>query len=87
MNVESLLIYALVAAGGWLLRHAGIGVGVKLPGLSPAAPAASAGRLPVMTTLKADIDQIVKSAVEAAVKQAIDDIKNAAVPQPPRQTS
>jgi hypothetical protein len=77
MNVESLLIYGLVAAGGWLLRHAGFGVGVKVPGLSPAAPASSAGRLPVMTTLKADIDQIVKAAVEAAVKQAIDDIKNA----------
>jgi hypothetical protein len=40
-----------------------------------------------MATLKADIDQIVKSAVEAAVKQAIDDIKNAAVPPAPRQTS
>jgi hypothetical protein len=36
--------------------------------------------LPLMTTLKADIDQIVKSAVEAAMKQAIEDIKTAAAP-------
>ncbi len=87
MNVESLLIYGLVAAGGWLLRHVGVGGGVKVPGLSPAAPAAAIARLPVITTLKADIDQIVKAAVEAAVKQAIDDIKNAAALQPPRQSS
>jgi hypothetical protein len=80
MNLESLLIYGLVAAGGWLLRHAGIGAGVKVPEVSPAAPAAATGRLPVMATLKADIDQIVKAAVESAVKQAIDDIKGAAVP-------
>jgi hypothetical protein len=80
MNVESLLIYGLVAAGGWLLRHAGIGAGVTVPGLSPAAPS-------VATTLKADIEQIVKSVVESVVKQAIDDIKNAAAPQAPRQTS
>ncbi len=79
MNVESLLIYGLVAVGGWLLRHAG--VGLKMPDLSPTAPPASTNRLPVMTTLKADIDLIVKAAVEAAVKQAIDDIKNAAVPR------
>lgn len=82
MNLEPLLVYGLAAAGGWLLRH--FGVGIKIPVLSPAAPAAFAGRLPVMTTLKADIDQIVKAAVEAAVKQAIDDIKNAAVPQASR---
>lgn len=86
MNVESLLMYGLAAAGGWLLRHLGIGAGVKVPGVSAAAPAASNGRLPLMATLKADIDQIVKSAVEAAVKQAVDDIKSAAVPPTPRQT-
>jgi hypothetical protein len=74
MNVESLLLYGLTAAGGWLLRHYGIGAGIKTPGV-----AASANRIPVMATLKADIDQIVKSAVESAVKQAIDDIKNAAI--------
>lgn len=85
MNLEPLLVYGLVAAGGWLLRH--VGVGVKVPGLPPTAPAAIPGRLPVMATLKADIDQIVKAAVEAAVKQAIDDIKGAAVSQAPRQTS
>lgn len=84
MNLEPLLMYGLAAAGGWLLRHVGIGGSVKTPNL---APAASAGRLPVMTTLKADIDQIVRTAVETAVKQAIDDIKSAAVPQAPRQTS
>jgi hypothetical protein len=76
MNVESLLIYGLVAAGGWLLRHAGIGAGITLPVFSPAAP-------PVMTTLKADLEQIVKS----AIKQVIDDIKNAAIPQAPRPSS
>ena len=76
MNVESLLIYGLVAAGGWLLRHAGIGAGATVPGLSPAPP-------PVMTTLKDEIERIVK----AAIKQAIDDIKNAAVLQAPRQSS
>ncbi len=84
MNLEPLLLYGLAAAAGWLLRHVGIGAGAKLPNLSPAP---SPGRLPVMTTLKADIDQIVRSAVEAAVKQAIDDIKSAAVPQAPRQAS
>lgn len=82
MNLESLLIYGLVAAGGWLLRHYGVGAAVKVPGVAPAAP----GRLPVMATLKADIDQIVKAAVESAIKQAIDDIKGAAVPQAPRPT-
>jgi hypothetical protein len=76
MNLESLLIYAAVAAAGWLLRHLGIGAGV--PGVAPAAPAAP---IPVMATLKADIDHIVRSAVEAAVKQAIDDIKGAAAPK------
>lgn len=82
MNVESLLVYGFVAAGGWLLRHVGVGAGVKVPGTSAAAPATSIGRLPVMATLKSDIDQIVKAAVEAAVKQAIDDIKGAAVAPP-----
>jgi hypothetical protein len=75
MNLESLLIYAAVAAAGWLLRHVGIGAGVNVPGLASAAPVAP---IPVMATLKADIDHIVKAAVEAAVKQAIDDIKGAA---------
>jgi hypothetical protein len=85
MNLETLLIYGLVAVGGWLLRHAGVGAAVKVPGVSPAAPVV-AGRLPLMAMLKADIDQIVKAAVESAIKQAIDDIKGAAVPQPPRPT-
>ena len=85
MNVESLMVYGLVAAGGWLVRHVGIGAGARLSGVSPAASTAPLGRVPVMATLKADIDQIVKSAVEAAVKQAIDDIKGA-VPQTPRQS-
>jgi hypothetical protein len=76
MNVESLLIYGLVAAGGWLLRHAGIGAGITLPGQSPTTPSP-------LTTLKADLEQIVKS----AIKQAIDDIKNAALSQAPRQSS
>lgn len=83
MNVESLLIYGLVAGGGWLLRHYGFGAGIKTPGVSVSAPTS---RIPVMATLKADIDQIVKSAVESAVKQAIDDIKNSAVPPTSRQT-
>lgn len=87
MNLESVLVYGLAALGGWLLRHMGIGAGVPLPGVSAAAPATVTGPLPVMATLKADIDQIVKAAVEAAVKQAIDDIKGAAVAQPPRTTS
>jgi hypothetical protein len=75
MNLESMLIYGLMAAGGWLLRHYGFGAGIKSPGLAPA------NRIPIMATLKTDIDQIVKSAVEAAVKQALDDIKGSAVPQ------
>jgi len=87
MNLEPLLIYGLAVAGGWLLRHAGVGAGIKVPGVAPAAPAASTGQLPVMATLKADIDQIVKAAVESAVKQAIDDIKGAAVPQSTRPTT
>ncbi|MHB1423484.1 MAG: hypothetical protein ACYC3I_09880 [Gemmataceae bacterium] len=86
MNPEPVLMYLLAAAGGWLLRHLGVGAAVKVPGASPAAAAASTGRLPVMTTLKADIDQIVKSAVESAVKQAVDDIKNAALLQTSRST-
>ena len=94
MSMESLLVYGLVALGGWLLRHLGIGGGIKVPGMSsPAtsssstvAPAASASRVPVLATLQADIDQIVKSAVETAVKQAIDDIKGAAAPHPPAQS-
>jgi hypothetical protein len=77
MNAESLLVYAGVALGGWLLRHLGLGAGAKLPGVSSSAPTTS---LPLMATLKADIDQIVKSAVEAAVKRAIEDIKTAAAP-------
>jgi hypothetical protein len=82
MNVESLLIYAGVALGGWLLRHLGIGAGVNVPGVStPAAPAAS--HVSLMTMLKADIEQIVKSAVEATVKKAIEDIKAAAAPPSP----
>jgi hypothetical protein len=85
MNVESLLVYGVVAAGGWLLRHVGVGAGVKFPGVAPAASPVPVGRVPVMATLKTDVDQIVKSAIESAVKQAIDDIK-AAVPQPPRPT-
>lgn len=84
MNLEPLLTYGLAAAGGWLLRHLGIGAGLKTPGVSVSAPT---GRIPVMATLKADIDQIVKSAVEAAVKQAIEDIKNTAVSPSPRQSS
>jgi hypothetical protein len=89
MNGETLFLYGLAAAAGWLLRHFGLGV-AKMPsgsGGTSVAPVDGTGRLPVMTTLKADIDQIVRSAVEAAVKQAIDDIKNATVPQAPRQTS
>jgi hypothetical protein len=85
MNLESLLVYGLVAAGGWLLRHVGIGAGVKVPGVAPAAPAApgaSTSGLPVLATLKNDIDQIVKAAVEAAVKQSIDDIKGVAAAPP-----
>jgi hypothetical protein len=84
MNPELLLMCGLAAAGGWLLRHVGVGAGVKVPSASPAATAAA--RLPVMTTLKADIDQIVKSAVESAVKQAIDDIKSAALVPASRPT-
>jgi hypothetical protein len=78
MNMESLLVYAGVALGGWLLRHLGLGAGAKLPGAS--APVSPSGHVPLMATLKADIDQIVKSAVEAAVKQAVEDIKTAAAP-------
>ena len=74
-----------------LLRHIGVGAGIKTPGGTAGgtgiSPVPSTGRLSVMATLKADIDQIVKSAVEAAVKQAIDDIKNAAVPPASRQAS
>jgi hypothetical protein len=77
MNLESLLVYAAVAFGGWLLRHLGLGAAAKVPG----APAPTPGHVPLLATLKADIDQIVKSAVEAAVKQAIDDIKAAAALQ------
>jgi hypothetical protein len=83
MTVEMLLVYGLAAAGGWLLRHFGVGAGIKSPAGNSGtsvSPVPASSRLSVMTTLKADIDQIVKSAVEAAVKQAIDDIKNAAVP-------
>ncbi len=84
MTVEPLLVYGLAAAGGWLLRHFGVGAGLKAPGGTAGgtgvSPVSGTNRLSVMTTLKADIDQIVKSAVEAAVKQAIEDIKNAAVP-------
>jgi hypothetical protein len=89
MNTESLLIYGLVAVGGWLLRHWGIGASIKVPGAStPAsvatsAAAASTSHVPVLAILKADIDQIIKSAVEVAVKQAIEDIKAAAILQPP----
>jgi hypothetical protein len=89
MNAEPLLVYGLVAFGGWLLRHLGVGAGIKVPGMSTPAPAASSaatatvGHVPVLVTLKADIDQIIKSAVEQAVKQAIEDIKAAAVLQPP----
>ncbi len=81
MNLESLLVYAAVAFGGWLLRHLGVGAGVKVPGAVKPVPATgpTSGHVPLMATLKADIDQIVKSAVEAAVKQAIDDIKGAAI--------
>ncbi|HEY7425360.1 MAG TPA: hypothetical protein VH682_14100 [Gemmataceae bacterium] len=86
MNVESLLVYAGVALGGWLLRHMGIGAGAKLPGVStaptPAAAVPATSHVPLLATLKADIDQIVKSAVEATVKQAIEDIKAAAAPLP-----
>lgn len=78
MNLESLLVYAAVAFGGWLLRHFGIGAAVKVPGASAAA---TTSHVPLLATLKADIDQVVKSAVEAAVKQAIEDIKTAAAPQ------
>jgi hypothetical protein len=90
MTVESLLIYGLAAVGGWLLRHFGVGAGIQTPGGSSGtsiAPVPATGRLSVMATLKADIDQIVRSAVEAAVKQAIDDIKSTAIPQTPRQAS
>ena len=84
MNVESLLIYAGVALGGWLLRHLGIGAGVNVPGVStPAAAAPAASHVSLMTMLKADIEQIVKSAVEATVKKAIEDIKAAAAPPSP----
>ena len=76
MNLESLLVYAAVAFTGWLLRHLGIGAAAKVSGVS--VPASN--HVPLLATLKADIDQIVKSAVEAAVKQAIEDIKNAAAP-------
>lgn len=84
MNLEPLLVYGLAAAAGWLLRHVGIGSSIKAPNLPSAS---GTGRLPVMTTLKADIDQIVRTAVEAAVKQAIDDIKSAAISQASRQAS
>ncbi|HTU90061.1 MAG TPA: hypothetical protein VMF69_08185 [Gemmataceae bacterium] len=95
MNVETLLAYGLAVAAGWLLRHLGVGAGIKSPsataggsaGGTGVSPVAGPSRLSVMTTLKADIDQIVKSAVEAAVKQAVDDIKNTAVPPAPRQAS
>lgn len=87
MNLESVLMYGLAALGGWLLRHMGIGAGVTVPGVSPTAPATTTNALPGMATLKADIEPIVKAAVEAAVKRAIDDIKGAASAQPPRQAS
>jgi predicted RNase H-like nuclease len=76
MNLESLLVYAAVAGAGWLLRHLGIGATTKMPGL----PSSVSSHVPLLATLKADIDQIVKAAVEAAVKQAVEDIKNAAAP-------
>jgi hypothetical protein len=87
MNLESLLVYGLVAAGGWLVRHVGIGSGFSVPGLPRSTPApTTATNVPVMATLKTDIDQIVKSAVEAAVKQTLDDIKGVAVPQSPAKS-
>ncbi len=76
MNLESLLVYAAAALAGWLLRHFGIGAAMKVPGVS----ATPSSHVPLLATLKADIDQIVKAAVEAAVKQAIEDIKSAAAP-------
>ena len=91
MTVESLLVYAVAAVGGWLLRHFGVGAGLNAPsgtsGGTGVSPVPSTGQLSVLATLKADIDQIVKSAVEEAVKQAVNDIKNAAVPPAPRQAS
>ena len=83
MNMESLLIYAGVALGGWLLRHLGIGAGVNVPGVSTPAPAAAAAsQVSLMATLKADLEQIVKSAIEATVKKAIEDIKASVPPSP-----
>jgi len=90
MTAETLFTYGLAVAGGWLLRHLGVGAGIKSPAGNSGtgvSPVSGSSRLSVMTTLKADIDQIVKSAVEAAVKQSIDDIKTAAVPPTPRQAS
>jgi hypothetical protein len=81
MTLETLLVYGLAALVGWLLRHFGIGSGFKVPGLSNSVPPplTPSTPVPILATLRADIDQIVKVAVEAAVKQALDDIKGAAV--------
>ncbi len=66
MNLESLLVYAGVAFGGWLVRH--LGIGIKTAGVSASA---AASPVPLLATLKADIDHIVQSAVEAAVKAKV----------------
>jgi hypothetical protein len=69
------VIYLLLLAGGWLLRHYGFGSGVKLPG-SPSPAAATNPNVPLLATVKAEAEAAVKTAVEDAVKAAMADLKS-----------
>jgi hypothetical protein len=82
MTIEQLLLFGATTVGGWLLRHYGWFVGVqpatttrKTTGVTPATQA-------VAPSIKAEIDGIVKEAVQLAMAAALAELRAATGPVP-----
>lgn len=72
--MDPYLIYALIALGGWLLRHFGVGANLQLPGLPSSSAAPAASNHPLLNNawqaLKATFEAKVAAELENYVKQA-----------------
>lgn len=82
MTIEQLLIYGAVAIGGWLLRHHGWFTS-GIPAVKGSKTTVPAGPAPAAaSTLKQEIETIVRDAVTSSVQTALADLRQATVPVP-----
>lgn len=58
MSLESLLVYAAVAFGGYLLRHFGIGAPTAPSGGGAPAPTAPPAAHPILMKIASDLETV-----------------------------